>query len=171
MFDSFPEVKEKSVRDIPITPILDMLVAIIFFLLLSTTFYNLTKQHIPPSQTVTITNPLTPPPVSPRLLISQRANSLHIILRWSGKSPGQIQKRIPLTDASAYTPRLWEEVNVITERFKFRYPNETSVQISLAPKIPYQVLVTTIDAIQSLLPDIVLLSYKEASQLMGADNV
>ena len=70
MFEDFDSVSHKAhIPEPELVPILDALTSVIFFLLLSTTFIELTKITVPPSQTSVVTDPQTPPPATPKLYI------------------------------------------------------------------------------------------------------
>ncbi len=152
---------EKTIH-LDIVPILDALVALIFFLLISTSFVQLTKHTIPPSAVSTITDPIVPPPLSPKIYVHGQGEQLAFTLKWEGTKPGSIQKKIVLNDEKeSLLPKLRSETKKIIKNFLSKYPNEKSIQLGLSENTSYQDMVAIMDGIKEDIPDIVLISYKE----------
>lgn len=144
--------------DLNIVPILDMLVCVIFFLLLTTSFMVLTKQTLPPSSVSTITDPVIPPPVSPKLSLIESNQGLKAQLSWSGLHPGKLEEQVAKDDRDA----LIQKVGELMQKFAKSYPNEKTLQIGLGAQIEYQNLISVMDAVKEVTPDMVLFDYREA---------
>ena len=71
MFEFESGEYEEGPESVPITPIMDMLVAIVFFLLLSSSFNDLTQQSVPTKQSVEVAQNDETPSISPKLIISR----------------------------------------------------------------------------------------------------
>lgn len=153
--------KKREIGEIPLAPIIDMFVCVIFFLILSTTFSQVTKQTLPPSGVSVITDPVAPPPLAPKLLIKKRGLRLHLILRWAGVSPGEQIRELNIVRESDYSTSLYNEVLILVREFKLKYPNEGSLQVGLSSDLLYQTLITTMDSVRTQIKDIVLISYNE----------
>lgn len=50
----------------------------------------------------------------------------------------------------------------MVQRFKEKYPEEKTVQIGMQSSVPYQWLITAMDGVRDILPDVVLTSYQFA---------
>lgn len=155
-------------QDLPITPILDMMVAIIFFLLLSTTFYSLTFQSVPPAQSVTITDPLEPPPRAPRLLIISSTTGIRASLNWLGAEPGVWKVQTEMSNPVEVNQQYIAQVKNLIFQFISKYPDEKTFQIGFGGDINYQIMVSTIEAVTHYVPDIALLSYSETEAMSRA---
>lgn len=155
-------------QEVPIAPVLDMMVSIIFFLLLSTTYYSFTFQPVPPSQSVTITDPLEPPPRSPRLLIFTNGNVLNANLNWAGVEPGvmRVQSRLP-SDPSKYDPVAKGRIQKLVEQFAKKYPEEKAIQVGFGSDVNYQIMISILEAVTPFIHDVALLSYRETEALTG----
>jgi biopolymer transport protein ExbD len=158
----------KKIKEPDVVPILDMLVAVIFFLLLSTTFIELSKQTIPPSGLSTITDPVAPPPLNPKLIGIQKANQLSLALSWAGDQPDRKIISLILT-GEIDTDRLniVNQVEILISEFSKSYPKEKTLQLGLESHIQYQNLISIIDGASGHLPDVVLVSYKTARAYRG----
>lgn len=144
-------------RDLNIVPILDMLTTVIFFLLMSTTFIEYNKLTLPPAKTVTSTVQSDVEPLSPRLLVTFKGEALKLRLIWKGKNPGE--NEVESTPAEIGT-----KLQILLKQFAEKYPNEKTLQVSLEKDVSYQTLISIMDGSKDLIPDVVLLSYHEASQ-------
>jgi biopolymer transport protein ExbD len=158
--------RRKEGIDLNVVPILDMLISVIFFLLLATSFMQLTKESVPPSSVSTITDPVAPPPLSARLICVEKGNVTRLILSWIGATPGQVSKELELKDGNSDEARasLLTTVTQMVEDFSVKYPKEKTLQVGMGAKVPYQKLVTIMDAAKEKLPDVVLFDYSEAEQ-------
>lgn len=161
MDDLFQRDKPRSGIDLNIVPIMDMLICVIFFLLLSTTFLGFTNLQVPPSQVTTITDPVRPEPVAPKIMAFIRDNRLQIRMEWNGLRPGERTISIEPQQLMGRALKVQTQTRAMVEEFKKVYPNENTVQVSLSAEIPYQILISLMDGVRERLPDIVLFSYQE----------
>ncbi len=150
---------KREVPDINVVPILDMLMCIIFFLVLSTSFVRLTQNSIPPSAKVTITDPVTPPPITARLIAIRENKNMEMAIIWSGVNPGYEKKSVNLEDE---TQSLRDVTTDLVHAITDNYPGEKTIQIGLGPNVTYQEMISIMDGAKTLLPDIILISYTEA---------
>ena len=166
----FEPKKKRELPDLNIVPILDMLVCIIFFLLLSTTFVRLTHQSVPPSAVSTITDPIAPPPLSARVLLYRIDGKLELKLQWVGAEPGENSRTL---EPTSKPEEIFLHVNELLGEFRTKFPQERTLQVGLGPDLPYQYLVSIMDGARPYLPDIVLFSYDEvlARSKAGAGGV
>ena len=83
------KLNKRHIVEPNLVPVIDMLTAVIFFLLLSTVFMSLTKLSIPPSGTtkVTIDTTKQEAPLNPKLFATQNQNTIQIFLSWGGNHP------------------------------------------------------------------------------------
>lgn len=168
MLDDLLEKKESHIQDIPIAPILDMMVSIIFFLLLSTTYFSLTYQSVPPSQSVTITDPLEPPPRAPKLLVYAHGNGVKMSLNWVGNEPGTVRASLTVGDVTKFDEAFVRQVQVLVSKFNSKYPDEKAIQVGFGSEVNYQLMVSTLEAVTPMIKDVALLSYKETDALSSA---
>lgn len=162
MDDSFEVFERKKVHEINIASILDSLVVVIFFLLVSTSFVQFTKLSVPPSGVTTITDPVKPPPLQPKFMGTNATNGLHLILAWGGNQPGQINREVTfLGDELKDRTQIFEETRSMVVQFNSQFPQEQTLQIGLAPDVYYQNLIAIMDGIIEVIPDVVLFSYAE----------
>lgn len=163
MDDLFSKPERKQVRELNLVPVIDMFTTVIFFLILSTSFFSFTKLTLPPSKVSINTDPLTPPPLSTRLVIGEEGGRYRYLLSWVGESPGE--------DSGEAAPgELESRIRESMGRFKQKFPNERTVQLGLAPGVDYQALIRAMDGARDRLPDVVLISPEEAAiRLSAAD--
>ena len=164
MIDGIFEKKpRRHIQDLNIVPILDMLTTVIFFLLLSTSFMEYTKHTVPPSATATVTTTSSELPLAPKLLYFGQKGFSKLLLRWGGKQPGE-DSFVIRKDTSTLEGRN-ELVSLsakMVQKFSKEHPDEKTVQLGLAGKLPYQDLISVMDAVRPSMPDVVLISYAEA---------
>jgi len=132
-----------------------MLVTIIFFLLLSTTFIQYNKLTIPPSKTSIVTDSAAHPMQARMLFIQISQTEGKLILQWVGTTPGVYVQKLSLNDDRA----LAEKAHEFAKRYKETFKDERTLQLGLGPKINYSKLITIMDSARDFLPDIVLLSH------------
>jgi hypothetical protein len=162
MADFFEKPQRRHIKELNLVAIIDMFTTVIFFLLLSTSFIILTKLTVPPSKVSTITSPVAPPPLAPKmLLVHHRPEEYRLILTWAGREPGQTDDFFatptdkPIQDFMAHSKKMIAE-------FAKKYPDEKTIQLGLGGDVPYQAMISTMDGIRELIPDIVLISNEEA---------
>lgn len=161
MDDLFAREKPRSTIDLNVVPIMDMLICVIFFLLLSTTFMGFTNLQVPPSAVTTISEPTRPEPLAPKMMAYIRDNSLQIRLEWKGAKPGAQTALVPPQHLEGRALTVQEETRAMVKKFKDQYPGENTLQMSLSAEIPYQILIAMMDGAREQLPDVVLYSYSE----------
>ncbi len=149
--------------DLNVVPVLDTLVAVIFFLLVTTSFLQLNKLSVPPSSVSTITEPLRPPPLSPKLTAAVIGDRLRVTLSWSGLEPGRATSEVRLLKTHEEDGKaLLEAARPLIQSFSEKHPGEKTLQIGLGAEVSYQNLIVLMDAAKDSMPDIVLISYREA---------
>lgn len=159
-----PKTHHRHVKEIPLAPILDLLVVVIFFLVLSTSFMEFAKQTLPPSSTKTISDPVAPPPLAPKIFVAKGAAGARAILRWGGISAGQSEKTVP-AGASTGSEALMAAIESLVADFAAKNPNERSIQLGLGSGFDYQDMVSAMDGAQTKFPDVVLISSEEAEAI------
>ncbi len=154
--------KRRSTMDIPLAPILDMLVAVIFFLLLSTTFVAYTKQNLPPAKVSTLPESSTETPLAPRVLVQRSGEQIQLILSWQGLKPGEKRAMVRAQNPETFSADLYKAATDLVTPFSQTYVTELSVRLGLSESASFQDMITIMDAIVKSFPEIVLISYDEA---------
>jgi hypothetical protein len=167
MDDFFEKPRRRLVRELNIVPIIDMLTTVIFFLLLSTTFMEYTKLTVPPSKVSTITDPVAPPPLAPKLAFVRQGSGYRLVLSWAGATGGEISKDFqPDAGTDLASPKtaqaLLEFTKAAVGEFATKFPGEKSLQLGLGRDVAYQGLIAVMDGAREKMPDVVLISYDEA---------
>lgn len=153
----FEKPSRRPIRDLNLVPVIDMFTTVIFFLLLSTSFFAFTKVTVPPSKVSVNTDPLSPPPLSTKFLVNESPSEpqrIQLQLTWAGKEPGALTGSCSREEALKKTHDLAKD-------FIAKYPLERTIQLGLSSKVPYQVLISAMDGLRDFLPDIVLISPTE----------
>jgi biopolymer transport protein ExbD len=159
------EKKNKGLDELNIVPIMDMFISIIFFLLLSTSMMNYTKHVLPPSGTKAITDSTeTKLPLSPKIYIIKKDESYFAIFKWEGANPGSNKTELK-ADFMDKPEHLVEEIKKFVGEFKKLNPLEKTIQITMQSDLPYQMLISVMDALREMMPDVVLSTYKSADGL------
>lgn len=160
----FGKRQPRHILDLNIVPILDMLTTIIFFLLLSTSFMEYTKITIPPAKVSTSSDPVAAPPLAPKIMLVPTAGGKDkLILSWRGATPGELIRDIQAADVTLRRAEILQKSEEITREFSRKYEDkEKSIQLGLGAKVPYQDLISLMDGVREVLPDLVLISYREA---------
>lgn len=155
--------RRRRIREIPLAPVLDLLTVIIFFLLLSTSFVELTKQTLPPSSLSVITDPSTAIPLSLRFFMVRQGRNYNFIYRWTGDKPGEESRAIPASvNESQRTKDIRDIAANLSEKLKQRFPNEASVQLGLGSNITYQEVIAFMDGVREHFDDLVMVSPQDA---------
>ena len=163
----FDQVKRRHVEELNVVPILDMFIAVIFFILLTTSFVGFTKLHVPPATVGTVDTSQKAPPLSPRLALIQGEGKLILKLVWEGLDPGSDRKDLESLLLAKNPKLLKVAVEELLEKFLKKYPAERTIQMGMTPKAPYQFLIDMMDASRTRMPDVVLISYEEAQAIAG----
>lgn len=158
MFDDFGSKEEKYIPEPELVPVLDALTAVIFFLLLSTTFVELTKITVPPSQTEVITEPNAKPPVSARLYVKDQGGKLSLSLKWAGAHPDGIKRLVERRPDNSRSKELEDTVHELVTQLKAQYPEEKTLQMAVSENTTYQELISVMDGARHKMQDLVLLS-------------
>jgi len=164
MFDDFfaTDVRKQRrvVREVNIIPVLNLMVMIIFFLLLTTSFVEFTKKTVPPSSKVTMTDPVRPLPLAPRLLLMKIGGTYRIQMTWQGESPGMAFKVHRMgVGIEGVTDRAQDKLDIdalqilrFTENlvadFLKNYPEEKNIQVGLSADSAYQLMISLMDGAQ-----------------------
>ncbi|HVJ65919.1 MAG TPA: biopolymer transporter ExbD [Bdellovibrionota bacterium] len=167
MLDDFEDPSgTTNPKSLNLMPIVDMITTIIFFLLLSSSFVQFTKQTLPPTAVSTSSVEKHPPALNLRLSGELSSPNVYKVrLSWRGASPSQVTKAftfaLPLDQASA--AQLAQDLQTTVDGVaKTIGTSEKTVKISLRRNTPYQILITTMDAVKKSYPDIVLNTWIEA---------
>lgn len=155
MDDLIVKPERRHIKEPNLVPVIDMFTVVIFFLILSTSFFSFTKITIPPSKVSVNTDPLAPPPLGAKLLLRKKLNQVNILLQWTGSSPGQEVE-------TASLDKVFEVTGKLAKKYKSIQPKERTIQLGMSPDTPYQTLIDAMDGIRESLPDMVLISPDEA---------
>lgn len=169
MDDFFVKPERKQIRELNLVPVIDMFTTVIFFLILSTSFFAFTKLTVPPAKVSVNSDPLTPPPMSTKLVLGPSSaatgasGNVRLLLSWVGESPGAESRSVERAKVEA-------EVQTLVEDFKKKFPRERTVQLGMAPTLGYQVLIHAMDGAREGLPDLVLISPEEAAARLSGKS-
>jgi biopolymer transport protein ExbD len=155
-FDIFGPRKKKRHEDVNVTPILDVMFTIIFFLLVATSFESFTKLTVPPSR-VSAASPAEDqaPPANPRVVVSGASSKLSIHLTAAGKSPfDQVNE--------TSVEKLRESVAKMVKEYISKNPAEKTYQLTLESGLSYEILVRAMDGIRENSQDVVLVAPVDA---------
>ncbi len=159
--DFFERTKSQKIGELNVVPILDMLMSVIFFLLLSTTLIGYTKLEVPPAK-ISQDSKESAIPLSPKLFIKEKNNNLEFRLQWSGPKPSfvneklEISQNLPTLD---FDKSVRELVFKMSKSFKDLYPDEQTLELGMAETVPYQILISVMDGVKTNIKDVVLISY------------
>ena len=169
----FEDLHRRHMPEPDLVPILDALTCIIFFLLYSTTFIELTKLTLPSATVNVLKDHQKEPPVSPKFYVDVKKNQLELRLNWSGARPGTIKRTAPRLDFKdsetenqnfqTDSVALQDKVLEMVTEFKAKNEKETSIQLALAETTNYQELITVMDGMRKTIQDIVLMSPDEVN--------
>jgi biopolymer transport protein ExbD len=169
--DLFERPHRKHIKDLNLVPVIDMFTTVLFFLILSTSFFAYTKLTVPPAQVDTITKPLPKPPLSPRLLVgsAKDGEKARLILTWEGSEPGEVIETLELKNPKTAPDDIRIKANTMLETFLKKNPDEKSIRLSMTPDTSYQYLISVMDGVRDRISDVVLTSYEEAqAKFVGA---
>jgi biopolymer transport protein ExbD len=167
--DLFERPHRKHIKDLNLVPVIDMFTTVLFFLILSTSFFAYTKLTVPPAQVDTITKPLPKPPLSPRLLMgsSKGGEKVRLVLTWEGSEPGEAEETVESLDPKTAPEAIRKKANTMLETFLKKNPDEKSIRLSMTPNTSYQYLISVMDGVRDRISDVVLTSYEEADAKFG----
>lgn len=168
MDELFTRPPRRFLHELNIVPVIDLFTIVIFFMLLSTTFIAFTKLTVPPAKVSSVSDPVTTPPLSAKLVLLEgeaegAGPGYRLALSWAGPQPGRQVARVPALEAKALQVRLTAESRRLVEEFARTYPSEKSIRLGLGAGLPYQQLISVMDGVREKLPDVVLISYEEAN--------
>jgi biopolymer transport protein ExbD len=169
----FAELHRRHNPEPELVPILDALTCIIFFLMYTTTFMELTSMILPPSAVSVISkadSATDGPPVSPKLFVDIQEQKLVLKLHWNGKAPGNVVKKIDRNKPEQYSRELERTVKDLVADFAKKFPNEKSLQVGIAERGTYQELISIMDGITKSVPDVVLISPDDVKSMSGESN-
>ncbi|MBL7545479.1 MAG: biopolymer transporter ExbD [Bdellovibrionaceae bacterium] len=168
----FAELHRRHTPEPELVPILDALTCIIFFLMYTTTFMELTSLTLPPSavSVVSKSDSSAGVPLIPKLFIDIKDQTLVLKLKWMGQAPGNVVRKLERTKPERYSAELEKTVNEIVTEFAKRFPSEKSLQIAIADRGTYQELISIMDGITKSIPDVVLLSPDDVKNMNEEDN-
>lgn len=155
------ENERKQTLEPDLVPILDGLTAVIFFLLLSISFVGLTKVTLPPS-VASVAPASKDIPLSTRIRAYLENSTVVVKLDWIGKSPGSMTENVVRGNPTEKNLALIEAVQRLTTKYKERYPEENTLQLSLGESMSYQEMISIMDGALGQLKDIALSSYVDA---------
>ncbi len=160
----FEDMHRRHTPEPDLVPILDSLVCVIFFLLFSTSFIELTQMTIPPSVVSSAATASAEPPLTPRLFVAKSSqNSLKLSLVWKGTQPGTSDRQVKRKDKNKPSTELENAVREMAEEFSTKYATEKTIQLALDKEASYQELVNVMDGLKKIFPDLVLISYDEVA--------
>ena len=166
------ELHRRHVPEPELVPILDALTCIIFFLMYTTTFMELTSVILPPSSTslVSKADPSKGIPIIPKLFIDIVDRTIVVKMKWSGKNPGSTTKKMDRTQPERYSKELQGVVETMVADFAAKFPDEKSLQVGVSERGTYQELISVMDGITKSVPDVVLLSPDDVKNMNEEDN-
>jgi len=167
MHDFIKKPKRHHVKEIPLAPILDLLTVVIFFLILSASFIEIRQETIPPSSTITSSEESKQPlvlPLNPKLIMSKNEGDIVLLLKWFGAAPGQLTKKIKLSNAT-YDVQLKTNASDLLNDFLKAHPKESQIQLGWQGDIKYQSVLTVIDGVIPVIKDLVFISPEESETL------
>jgi biopolymer transport protein ExbD len=156
----FTDLQRRHTPEPELVPILDALTCIIFFLMYTTTFMELTSLTLPPSAVSKVQSTTTADsnPLTPKIFVEVENQKIEMVLKWTGTSPGNIKKSVTRSHAERYSKELEATVAEMVSEFSKKFPNEKTLQLGIAERGTYQELITIMDGIRKSIQDIVLIS-------------
>lgn len=168
----FAEIHRRHTPEPELVPILDALTCIIFFLMYTTTFMELTSLTLPPSAISKVQSKVDTDknPLTPKVFVEIHDAKMDLTLKWEGSQPGKIKKSLPRGKAERYSKDLEEVVSGMIQEFVQKYPNEKSIQLGMVERSTYQELITIMDGIRKGIQDIVLMSPDDVNHFKEEAN-
>jgi biopolymer transport protein ExbD len=147
----FSRPVRRHTRELSVVPILDMMTTLIVFLLQITSFLEYTKITLPPSSTSIITDPMRPPPLTPKFFLMEGASNgtYKLQLSWSGPTEGYAKRELEAqSDEKLNAQAIRQSAASLMEEFWKTYPSESTLQLGLESKLSYQDMISVMDGIQ-----------------------
>lgn len=168
----FADLHRRHTPEPELVPILDALTCIIFFLMYTTTFMELTSLTLPPSavSVVSKNDQNKGVPVIPKLFIDVVDQHIVVKLKWSGQNPGSTVKKVERNKPERYSQELQKTVQDLVAEFAKKFPEEKSLQVAVAERGTYQELISVMDGVTKSVPDVVLLSPDDVIHMNEDDN-
>ena len=163
MIQAFGRNKKKNdLVQVNLTPVLDMITVVIFFLLFTASFNTLTQHSVPPVMQKQVEAHDLHKPLYSILIVSIDSNGKYSLrLAWDGGEPGELAA-IAHIDAGRKSFRpLVEESKKVVELFKNSYPQVDFIKVGLSSEMNYQDLISVMDGVRSVIKNIVLVSYMD----------
>jgi biopolymer transport protein ExbD len=158
----FEELQRRLTPEPDLVPILDSLVCVIFFLLFSTSFIELTQMTVPPAVISKAQVQVAAPPLSPRLFVVKAPqNSLKLSLVWKGSQPGSVERRVARELDNKPSEKLENMAREMAIEFAGQFASEKTIQLAIDKEATYQELIDIMDGLKKNFPDLVLISYDE----------
>lgn len=166
------DLHRRHVPEPELVPILDALTCIIFFLMYTTTFMELTSIILPPSSTTLVTkvDQSKGVPVVPKLYVEIVNQTIILKLKWSGQNPGSASKKMDRIKPERYSQDLQKNVETMIADFAKKFPDEKSIQVGVSDRGTYQELISVMDGVTKTVPDVVLLSPDDVKSMSEEDN-
>lgn len=160
------KIRRREHPEINLTPILDMLVSIIFFLLIFCVFSEYSQVSLPAIQEVS-GNTSQEPLLAPKVLVrSAPSGQVKLDLIWAGEHPGYQTKTVAASEFNS--AQAWTRIlKSFTASFAQQYPKQKSIEVGLEGAFSYQHLVFVIDSLAEQFPDVALIDPKKVSKFGG----
>ncbi len=147
-----------------LVPILDALVVVIFFLVLSMSFTEFTQITMPPTEVSESPEESTPSDkktsLNPKLFAKANNGSIHLALTWAGGLQNIYQSKINI--AGDQHEKIQAEAARLVEQFKNRFPNENLLIVSANRDLRFQDFVALIDGSKTKITDVIMGSYSNS---------
>lgn len=152
---------------IDLVPIVDAMTCVIFFLILSSTFIELTKITLPPSQVqVSSDNVSTDIPLESKLfLLLNPQEKLQVVMSWKGSQPGFLTKEVPREDINKKNHELEQASIELIQEFKKTHSELKHIMIGMSSSSNYQEMISMMDGVRKFTSDIVLVSPQDESNI------
>lgn len=172
MHDFLKKRRRYHVKEIPLAPILDLLVVVIFFLIISASFIEVRQNTLPPSSTSTVSINSTETdkvPLNPKLIMINKNNEITLLLKWFGANPGQLIRTLKAS-SNNYDQNLKTNTTEIIKEFRATHPDENQLQLGWQKDITYQSVLTVVDGTMLEVKDLVFISPEE-SEILYAQSL
>jgi hypothetical protein len=158
--------RRRQSPEINLTPILDMLVSIIFFLLIFCVFSEYSQVSLPAVKEATnsVTDSVL---LSPKILVRSLSNGrVRFDLLWAGEHPGRQTQEFGFSQLNSADTWM-TAMKKFSENFAKQYPRQKSIEVGLEGQFSYQHLLYVIDALADRFPDVALINPKKVVTFQG----